>query len=69
MGISYELKYFDFYDWDALEKLQTTRNKKLMKLWMKARTGDEKARKALQKHEEVDRYIKENASKSGFYWV
>lgn len=65
----FEPDYIDFYDWDALEKLQDKRAKKQMKLWLKAMKGDEKAKKALIKHEEQDAILKERAEETGYPWM
>ena len=59
----------DFYDYDGLEKLQESRARKWLKLYLKAKKGEKKAVEAIRKHEEEDREIKKRASESGYYWV
>lgn len=59
----------DFYDYDGLEKLQETRARKWIKLYLKAKKGEKKAVEAIQKHEEEDRELKKRARESGYYWV
>jgi hypothetical protein len=59
----------DFYDYDSLEKLQETRARKWLKLYLKAKNGEKKAVEAIRKHEEEDREIKKRARESGYYWV
>ena len=59
----------DFYDWDALDKLQKKRAKKQIKLWLKAVNGDEKANKALAKHEKETEILKERAVETGYPWM
>jgi hypothetical protein len=59
----------DFYDHEKLEKLQESRARKWLKLFLKAKQGDPGALKAVKKHEAEDREIKRKANETGFYWV
>lgn len=63
------LDLIDFYDFDALEKLQETRARKWLRLQLRMRRGDQKAKKELQKLTAEDEEIKTRARKAGFYWV
>jgi hypothetical protein len=63
------LEDIDFYDWDALEKLQEKRAKKEIKLWARLAKGDEKAKKALIKHEEQTEILKARAEATGYPWM
>lgn len=68
--------YIDWYDDDAVEKLQEKRTKKyieLVKAWHDAKEkGEEEAMKkafqALQKHKGADKKLKEKAEEAGSYW-
>lgn len=63
------IELIDFYDYDKLEKLQETRARKWLKLYLNAKNGDKKAIKDIQKHEEEEREIKNRARQSGYHWV
>lgn len=64
-----DIDLIDFYDYDGLEKLQETRARRWLKLYLKAKKGDKKAVEAIRKHEEEEREIKKRARESGYYWV
>lgn len=68
MGI-FEPDAVDFYDWKSLEKLQERRAKKFIKLWAKAKEGDQKAKEELRKHQAEDRVLKARANETGYYWT
>lgn len=67
---------FDFYDYEAVEKLHQSRAKKyisLIKKWSDAKkkndpTAMRKAYQAMAKHKERDEVLKEKCSKSGYCW-
>jgi hypothetical protein len=59
----------DFYDHEKLEKLQESRARKWLKLFLKAKQGDPGAVEAIKKHEAEDREIKRRANETGYYWV
>lgn len=71
-----EIDAIDFYDYDTMEKLQESRNKKYMKLFRQyydaKEKGDEpaikKAVRAMSKHKDQDEKLKEKCSQSGYYW-
>lgn len=63
------IELIDFYDYDGLEKLQETRARRWLKLYLKAKKGDKKAVEAIRKHEEEEREIKKQARESGYHWV
>ena len=72
----FEIDAIDFYDYDAMEKLQERRNKKYMNIvrkWAAAKEkNDEKAKqralKALSRHKKQDEVLKERSEQSGYYW-
>jgi len=64
---SLNMHSIDFYDYDELEKLKESRAKKFLQLYQKSAQGDENAKKALQKHKQVDQKIKAKACAAGFY--
>ncbi|OJU79644.1 MAG: hypothetical protein BGO10_02105 [Chlamydia sp. 32-24] len=59
----------DFYDWEKLDKLQERRAKKFLKLWVKAKEGDQKAKEDLKKHEVEERELKRRANETGYFWI
>lgn len=67
---------YDFYDYEKVQKLQNERARKYMDLvrkWHDAKEkGDEeamkKAAKAMLKHKDADKVLKEKAEKAGYYW-
>lgn len=59
----------DFYDYDKLEKLEERRARKWIKLYVKAKKGEEKALEDLKKHEKENAEIKEKARAAGYYWT
>lgn len=67
---------YDYYDYDAMEKLHESRSKKYMNLFRRyynaKEKGDEqamkKAIKAISKHKTQDEKIKEKCRESGYYW-
>lgn len=59
----------DFYDWDELERLQEKRAKKYIKLYSKAKSGDQKAKEALRKHESEEKILKTKATITGYHWT
>jgi len=59
----------DFYDWDELERLQEKRAKKFIKLYSKAKEGDQKAKEALRKHESEEKILKTKATITGYHWT
>lgn len=71
-----EINAIDFYDYDTMEKLQESRNKKYIKLFRRyydaKEKGDEpaikKAVRAMSKHKDQDEKLKEKCSQSGYYW-
>ena len=63
------IELIDFYDHEKLEKLQESRARKWLKLFLKAKQGDPKALEAIKKHEAEDRELKRRASQSGYYWT
>jgi hypothetical protein len=63
------IELIDFYDYDTLEKLQESRVRKWIKLYLKAKKGDKKAIKDIRKHEKEEREIKNRARQSGYHWV
>ncbi len=73
----FKYKYFDWYDFNKVEKLNQNRSKQLLKLLVKLKNANKKndvkaiakAREALKRHEEQDEVFKENARKCGYYWV
>lgn len=72
----FELDAYDFYDYDAMEKLQERRSKKYMDLFRKWHRANEnknekakhKALVAMQVHKKQDEALKEQSCKSGYYW-
>jgi len=72
----FEPNAFDFYDYDAMEKLQERHSKKYMGLlrkWYKAKenkneNAKRKAYEAIQKHQEQDEILRLESRKSGYYW-
>jgi len=72
----FELNAYDFYDHEAMEKLQESRAKKhieLFKKWYKAKEKEDKqatkkAIKALNKHKAQDEILKEKSQETGYYW-
>lgn len=60
--------YIDYYDFDGLEKLQEKRARTWIKLYMKIKKGDPKAKEAMRKHEEETDEIKRRARAVGYYW-
>lgn len=75
MGFS-EYEYFDCYDDDQVEKLREERANKYMNLIRKWHIANEKgddesmkkAIRAISKHKEADKGIKEKAKRAGSYW-
>ena len=73
----FEYEYFDWYDFNKVEKLNQKRSKQWLKLFVKLKGAKEKndpkamakAREALKKHETLDKFLKQKASISGYYWV
>ena len=59
----------DFCDFDALEKLQEERARRQLVLTVKARNGDEKAKKSLSLFLKSEAIIKARARAMGFYWI
>jgi len=53
------IELIDFYDHGELEKLQESRARKWLKLYLKAKRDDPKAIEAIKKHEAEDREMKE----------
>lgn len=72
----FEPSAYDYYDYDAMEKLQKHRSKKYMDLfrkWYKAnekkdKQAIKKAIKAMNKHKEQDEILRERSQQSGYYW-
>lgn len=72
----FEPSAYDYYDYDAMEKLHESRNKKYMKLFKRyfnaKEKGDEaamkKAVRAMSKHKAQDEKLKEKSQQSGYYW-
>lgn len=73
----FEYKYFDWYDFNKIEKLNERRSKQLLKLLVKFKNANKKkdvkaiakAQEALKRHEKQDEVFKENARKCGYYWT
>lgn len=65
----FEPDAIDFYDWDELERLQEKRAKKYIKLYSKAKSGDQKAKEALRKHESEEKILKTKATITGYHWT
>jgi len=66
----FEPDAIDFYDWGELEKLQEKRARKYIKLYSKAKNGDQKAKEALRKHEaEERRFLRSKATITGYHWT
>lgn len=65
----FEPDAIDFYDWDGLERLQEKRAKKYIKLYSKAKSGDQKAKEALRKHESEEKILKTKATITGYHWT
>ena len=69
-------KYFDWYNYEAVEKLQQERSRKYMDLvrkWVEAKeSGKEevmkKAFNALSKHKKENEVFKKKAEDAGQYW-
>lgn len=67
---------YDYYDYDAMEKLHESRSRKYIKLiknWHNAKEKNneeamKKALKAISKHKEQDEKIKGKCQQSGYYW-
>jgi hypothetical protein len=59
----------DFYDWEKLDKIQETRAKKFLKLWVKAKHGDQKAKEHLRKHQADELEFKRRANETGYFWI
>jgi len=72
----FEPSAYDYYDYNAMEKLQKSRSKKYMDLfrkWYKANEkknvkAKQKAFEAMQKHQKQDEVLKEKSQQSGYYW-
>ncbi|MEI8366660.1 MAG: hypothetical protein WCF65_09625 [Parachlamydiaceae bacterium] len=68
--------YFDWYDYDKVEKLNQKRSKEWIKLYSKLReakkNGDEKTftkmRESLKKHETESKILKKKTEEAGHYW-
>jgi len=68
--------YFDWYDYDKVEKLNQTRSSQWITIFKKLKDakekGDEnsltKARAALRKHEAENKILKQKAEEAGHYW-
>ncbi|CDZ80198.1 hypothetical protein BN1013_00704 [Candidatus Rubidus massiliensis] len=45
------------------------RAKKFLKLWMKAKEGDQKAKEDLKKHDAEEREFKRRANETGYFWA
>lgn len=65
----FEPDAIDFYDWDELERLQERRAKKYIKLCSKAKSGDQKDKEALRKHEAEEKILKIKATITGYHWT
>ena len=65
----FELDAIDFYDWNALEKLQEKRRRNLYKIYAKILKGDPKAKVSLRKYREEEAILKKRADVTGYYWV
>ena len=73
---SNKYEYFDWYDYDKVEKLNQSRSKQWLKIYKKimdAREKDDKsaltkAYEELSKHEKQDSILKKKAEDAGFYW-
>lgn len=71
-----KFEYFDYYDHGELEKLNEKRSKQWIKLYKDIidarKKGNEKglikAKEAMRKHDDQDRFIKAKAEEAGFYW-
>lgn len=69
-------EYFDWYDYDKVEKLNKKRSKEWLKLYVKLReakkNGDEKAfnkaQEAFRKHEAESKICKQKAEEAGYCW-
>lgn len=69
-------EYFDWYDYAKVEKLNESRSKQWLKLYVKLKkakeSGDEsalaKAREAMRKHEADTQICKRKAEEAGHYW-
>lgn len=67
---------YDYYDYDAMEKLQNRRAEKYMDLvrqWHKAKENNnekamKKAMRAMSTHKKQNEKIKAKCDQSGFYW-
>lgn len=72
----FEPDAYDYYDYDAMEKLQNKRDLKYIKLMQKLKKahhdkdekGVEKTTNALLKHRKQDKILKEKCRQSGYYW-
>ncbi len=65
----FEPDAIDFYDWDELERLQEKRAKKYIKLYSKAKSGDQRAKEDLRKHESEEKILKIKATITGYHWT
>lgn len=63
------IERIDFYDHGKLEKLQERRARKWIRLFLKAKRGDLKAREEIKKHEAEDRVLRARASYAGYCWT
>lgn len=64
----FDIDAIDFYDYDQLDRLRENRARKWLKLSVQAEKGDPKAKRAIKKHEALDRELKIRASITGYYW-
>lgn len=68
--------YFDWYDYDKVEKLQEKRARQWLKIYGKIMDTEEKgdsialakAQEALRVHEQQDSILKKKAAAAGYYW-
>lgn len=63
-----QFEYIDYYDFDALEKMQDKRARTRIKLYMRVKKGDPKAKDTMRKHNKETDEIKKRALAVGYYW-
>lgn len=63
------IERIDFYDHDKLKKLHERRAMKWLRLFLKAKKGDPKAKEDIKKHEAEDRLLRARANETGYYWT
>lgn len=72
-----EDEYFDWYDYEEIEKLNEKHSRQWIKLYKKIKDASEKggekamakAREVFRKHEEKGRKYKQKATAAGYCWV